>query len=82
MRPEAEGQSGELVLVHGPPKVAMSVVSITSDAMKRVVFIHLLPPSLLIRSSLNRKPLTLKYREEGKMQAGASAHGGNRIDMP
>ena len=28
---------------------------------------------LLIRSSLNRNPLTLKYREEGKMQAGLSA---------
>jgi len=26
---------------------------------------------LLIRSSLNRNPQTLKYREEGKMQAGA-----------
>jgi hypothetical protein len=29
----------------------------------------LAPPSLLIRSSLNRNPLTLKYRKEGKMQA-------------
>ena len=46
-------------------------------------FIHAFaPPSLLIRSSLNRNPLTLKYREEGKMQVGAATHGDNLMEMP
>ncbi len=52
-------------------KLVMGVVSITSDAMQRVGFMHLRSPLFWSGLSIKGRPLTLKYREEGKMQAGA-----------
>ena len=59
------------------------MVSITSDAMPRMTvgLMYTPPPSFDQVYPSRGDPLTLKYREEGKMRADAATHDDNRVEL-